>query len=178
MTALDRWSETSSSALERAQAGCDDAFAEIVKANESMVYSICLHALRDRAQAEEVAQEVFLQLYRTLDRLKSESHVVNWLRRATSHRVIDVCRTSRRASRERESGARVSGVSRSGPLKSSRRSEPPTSSHGAAGDRSLDETHSTFVQPPSGVAFHRVPFSSSHSPRGAPAGASEPNRST
>lgn len=93
MTVLDRWPDQAGS-LVRAQQGSDEAFAEIVRENESMVFSICLHALRDRAQAEEVAQEVFLQLYRNLDRLDSDAHVVNWLRRTATHRVIDVCRAS------------------------------------------------------------------------------------
>lgn len=94
VTALDQWQGKTRSPLEKAQRGCDEAFAEIVKANEAMVYSICLHALRNRAQAEEVAQEVFLQLYRNLDRVESDAHVVNWLRRTATHRVIDVCRAS------------------------------------------------------------------------------------
>ncbi len=93
VTALGRWPDRAGS-LARAQHGCDEAFAEIVKENEGMVFSICLHALRDRGRAEEVAQEVFLQLYRNLDRLESQQHVVNWLRRTATHRVIDACRAT------------------------------------------------------------------------------------
>lgn len=95
MTVLDRWPGSASSVLERAQQGSDDAFAEIVRSREAMVYSICLGGLRDRSRAEEVAQEVFLQLYRNLDRIESEAHLTNWLRRAATHRVIDASRSSR-----------------------------------------------------------------------------------
>lgn len=60
-----------------------------------MVYSIAWHFLQDQALAEEVAQEVFLQLHHTLDTLKSPRHVVFWLRRVTCHRALDCWRRRR-----------------------------------------------------------------------------------
>lgn len=60
-----------------------------------MVFSIAFHFLGDRALAEELAQDVFLQLHQSMSRFTSEAHVVHWLRRVTSHRCID--RTRRRA---------------------------------------------------------------------------------
>jgi RNA polymerase sigma-70 factor (ECF subfamily) len=66
-----------------------DGFAELVKKHQSMVFSIAYAALRDPAVAEEVAQDVFLELHRVLPALESPSHVVNWLRRAAAHRSID-----------------------------------------------------------------------------------------
>jgi RNA polymerase sigma-70 factor (ECF subfamily) len=53
-----------------------------------MVYSIALHFLADRSAAEELAQEVFLQLNANLASLKSDDHV-KWLRKVTGHRCID-----------------------------------------------------------------------------------------
>ena len=46
-----------------------------------MVFSIAYHFLHDRALAEEVAQEMFLQLHKHLASLDSPEHVVYWLRR-------------------------------------------------------------------------------------------------
>ena len=57
-----------------------------------MVFSIAYHFLRDRAVAEEIAQEIFLQLYKTLPSLESPAHVLHWLRRAACHRSIDHAR--------------------------------------------------------------------------------------
>ncbi len=57
-----------------------------------MVFSIALRLLRDRALAEEIAQDVFLQLYEKLPGLETEDHVKFWLRRATYHRSIDEVR--------------------------------------------------------------------------------------
>ena len=71
-------------------------FAEILRANQSMVFSIAYHFLRDRTAAEEVAQDVFLQLYRSMDDLRSEAHVTFWLRKVASNRCIDFVRKRKR----------------------------------------------------------------------------------
>jgi RNA polymerase sigma-70 factor (ECF subfamily) len=70
-------------------------FAEIVRRHQSMVFSIALHFLADPPAAEELAQDVFLQLHANLSSLKSPEHVVFWLRKVTSHRCIDRQRRSR-----------------------------------------------------------------------------------
>ena len=54
-----------------------------------MVFSIGLHYLRNAALAEEVAQDVFLDLFRNLDSVESGAHLVWWLRRVTVNRCID-----------------------------------------------------------------------------------------
>ena len=64
-------------------------FADIVRQYQSMVYSIAHHFLADRSAAEELAQDVFLQLHEALASLKSEEHVKFWLRKVTAHRCID-----------------------------------------------------------------------------------------
>lgn len=57
-----------------------------------MVFSIAWHFLRDRTVAEEIAQDVFLQLHRNLGSLQSDAHIMFWLRRVASHRCIDYVR--------------------------------------------------------------------------------------
>ncbi|HWB16909.1 MAG TPA: RNA polymerase sigma factor [Vicinamibacterales bacterium] len=75
--------------LARAQAGDTSAFADMVREHQSMVYSLAYHTLRHPAVAEELAQDVFLDLYRSLARIGSAAHARAWLRRTTSHRCID-----------------------------------------------------------------------------------------
>ncbi len=72
------------------------SFAEAVETHKAMVYSIGWHFLRDRLAAEELAQEVFLQLHRDWPAMKSADHIVFWLRKVTSHRAIDFARKVRR----------------------------------------------------------------------------------
>src|SRR5258706_13715519 len=86
---------TNDANLHRAAAGDHDAFGALIREHQDMVFSIAWHFLHDRARAEEIAQEVFLQLYRTLGGIESPAHLTFWLRRVTSNRCIDESRRGR-----------------------------------------------------------------------------------
>ncbi len=68
-------------------------FDEIVRCHQGMVFGLAYHTLRNAALAEEIAQEVFMQLLQDLARIESEAHLTFWLRRVTSHRCLDVMRS-------------------------------------------------------------------------------------
>jgi RNA polymerase sigma-70 factor, ECF subfamily len=63
-----------------------------MREHQSMVFSIARRIVHDPSLAEEVAQDVFFELYGQLPSLASEEHVVHWLRRVTVHRSIDQAR--------------------------------------------------------------------------------------
>jgi RNA polymerase sigma-70 factor, ECF subfamily len=88
-------------AFERAGQGDKTAFADIVRDRQAMVFSICWHYLQDRTLAEDVAQEVFLELYQNMTTLESPDHLTYWLRRVTVNRCID---QGRRKKTRREYG--------------------------------------------------------------------------
>ena len=71
-------------------------FAELVREHQAMVFSIALHFLRDRTVAEELAQDVFLRLYRELPRLETPDHVKFWLRKVVVNRAMDYVRSVHR----------------------------------------------------------------------------------
>jgi RNA polymerase sigma-70 factor (ECF subfamily) len=81
--------------LDRARGGDHDAFAELISRHENMVFSIALRFFADRTRAEEIAQDVFLQLYRSLGEIESDAHLLFWLRQVTSRRCIDALRRAR-----------------------------------------------------------------------------------
>ncbi|MGZ8796340.1 MAG: RNA polymerase sigma factor [Thermoanaerobaculia bacterium] len=81
--------------LDRARTGDGDAFATIVSDHGAMVFSLVYHFFHDRSRAEEIAQDVFLQLYRSLDSIESPEHLTHWLRQVTTRRCIDVIRRSK-----------------------------------------------------------------------------------
>jgi RNA polymerase sigma-70 factor, ECF subfamily len=78
--------------LERATKGDPDAFADIVNKHRGMVFSLAYNFIHDRGVAEELAQEVFLSLYRNLPSIKSPVHLVFWLRKVAGHRCLDQAR--------------------------------------------------------------------------------------
>jgi RNA polymerase sigma-70 factor (ECF subfamily) len=78
--------------LERSAQGDQLAFADIVRQHQGMVFGLACHFLRDRSLAEELSQEVFLNLHQNLRSIKSPAHLTFWLRKVTSHRCIDQAR--------------------------------------------------------------------------------------
>jgi RNA polymerase sigma-70 factor (ECF subfamily) len=70
-------------------------FAQVVADNQSLVFSLAVRFLRDRDGAEELAQDVFLQLYQKLSAIETPAHATGWLRRAICHRCIDEARKRR-----------------------------------------------------------------------------------
>lgn len=77
------------SLLLQARAGDADAFAALVRAHQGSVFSIGLRMLNRRDAAEDLAQDVFLQLYRRLGDIESLEHLGFWLRRVASNLAID-----------------------------------------------------------------------------------------
>jgi RNA polymerase sigma-70 factor, ECF subfamily len=78
--------------LTEAQSGDRAAYTAILKARQSMVYSIARNFLRNEAHAEDIAQEVFLELFRNLQAIESGAHLVSWLRQVTGRKCIDQSR--------------------------------------------------------------------------------------
>lgn len=70
-------------------------FRGLVDDHQNMVFSIALRLTRDRADAEEVAQDVFLELFRSAGRLTGDDHTRFWLRRVAVHRSTDLLRRRR-----------------------------------------------------------------------------------
>ena len=59
-----------------------------VETNKDMVYRIALHDCRNRHDAEDIMQIVFLKLYRSAVAFESPEHLKNWLIRVT----VNECR--------------------------------------------------------------------------------------
>lgn len=85
--------------LSRTRAGDLAAFGELVRSHQRRVYSLGLRMLGDRTAAEDLAQEVFLQLHRHLSSIQSGAHLAFWLRKVTVNRAIDRLRREPRYER-------------------------------------------------------------------------------
>jgi RNA polymerase sigma-70 factor, ECF subfamily len=82
--------------LQRAQAGDKVAFHRLVLAHQVRVFTIAQRLTGQRADAEELAQDAFVQLHATLARISSPAHLRHWLIRTVTHRAIDRLRRSAR----------------------------------------------------------------------------------
>jgi len=75
----------------------EQAFAEFYDATSRAVFGIVLRVVRNRAQAEEVAQEVYLEVWRTAVRFDvARGTVVGWLNVIAYRRAVDRIRSERR----------------------------------------------------------------------------------
>ncbi|MCA9581809.1 MAG: sigma-70 family RNA polymerase sigma factor [Myxococcales bacterium] len=62
------------------------AFSEFVRQNQDQVFGIVFRYLRNRAEAEDVAQEVFVTVFKSIEGFRGESKISTWLFRiATNH---------------------------------------------------------------------------------------------
>jgi RNA polymerase sigma-70 factor (ECF subfamily) len=78
--------------LDRARSGERAALAILVQAHQRCVYSLALRMLGTRDLAEDLTQEVFMQMNGNLSAIESNRHLGFWLRRVTSNRAIDQLR--------------------------------------------------------------------------------------
>jgi RNA polymerase sigma-70 factor, ECF subfamily len=77
--------------VRRFKEGDRSAYAEIVRRYQDRVYTMCLRWMKDPHIAEEVAQDVFLALFRALDRFRGDAQLSTWIYRV----VINHCKNRR-----------------------------------------------------------------------------------
>ena len=82
----DRLSEAE--AIERAQHGDAEAFEVLYNLHKRRVYSLCLRMTANTAEAEDLAQEAFLQLFRKIGTFRGESAFSTWLHRMAVNVVL------------------------------------------------------------------------------------------
>jgi RNA polymerase sigma-70 factor (ECF subfamily) len=64
------------------------AFEEIYRRHHRRVYSICLRMLQNTSEAEDLTQDVFIQLYRKIGSFRGDSAFTTWLHRMTVNQVL------------------------------------------------------------------------------------------
>ena len=68
--------------------GSMPAFEELYTRHHRRVYSLCLRMLQNTAEAEDLTQEVFIQLYRKIGSFRGDSAFTTWLHRMTVNQVL------------------------------------------------------------------------------------------
>lgn len=85
--------------IERLKKKDNSAFKEIVEAKHVMVYNTVLGILQNIEDAEDVAQDVFVQAYESIDGFKQESKLSTWLYRIAISKAMDHLRHKKRKKR-------------------------------------------------------------------------------
>ena len=73
---------------QRAATGDMGSFEQLYERHNRRVYSLCLRMTSNVAEAEDLAQEVFIQLFRKIGSFRGESAFTTWLHRLTVNQVL------------------------------------------------------------------------------------------
>src|SRR5688500_20180002 len=75
--------------IARAASGDTAAFQALVERHRGMVYRVAYQFAGNHFDAEDIAQEVFLKVYRSLDRFRRDAQLTSWLYRIVMNACID-----------------------------------------------------------------------------------------
>ncbi|MDA2927664.1 RNA polymerase sigma factor [Acidobacteria bacterium AH-259-G07] len=76
--------------------GDPQAFEEIIERYQRLVFNIVYHYLGYRDEVEDLAQEVFLKVFRSLDTFDTERPLKSWISRITANACLDEIRRVRK----------------------------------------------------------------------------------
>jgi RNA polymerase sigma factor (sigma-70 family) len=79
---------TIAEAIRRAQDGDANAFEYLYNSHCKRVYGICLRMLKDRSDAEDLTQQVFLRVFQKIGTFRGDSCFSTWLHRVTVNAVL------------------------------------------------------------------------------------------
>ncbi len=87
--------------VDRLKEGDEQAFSEVFHLYKDLVYTLSCRLLSDKGEAMDVTQEVFLTLYRKIDKFRGECSLKTWLYRVTLNQAANRNRWWKRRFRER-----------------------------------------------------------------------------
>ena len=85
--------------IKKLKDGDESAFKILVETWQNMVYNTALGIVQNAEDAEDVAQEVFMEVYESVDSFKGQSKFSTWLYRITITKSIDHEKRKRRKKR-------------------------------------------------------------------------------
>jgi len=78
--------------ISRLKEGDEQSYKELVDKFEQQVFSICYGFVHDREMAEDIAQEVFIQVFKSIGKFRGESQLSTWIYRICVNRSINAVR--------------------------------------------------------------------------------------
>ena len=79
--------------VKRLQSGEERAFRELVESYQNMIVNTCYGFLHNTEEAEDVAQEVFIQVFKSIDSFRGDAKLSTWLYRIAVNRSLNKIRS-------------------------------------------------------------------------------------
>ena len=80
--------------------GDKQIFSVLVDRYKNLVFTLCLRLLKNREEAEEVAQDSFVKIYKSLNKFKGEAKFSTWVYRVTYNNCLDFLKAKKRKLQE------------------------------------------------------------------------------
>lgn len=85
--------------VQKLKGGDQEAFRFLVEEKKNSIYNICLGYTRNHEDAEDLAQDVFMEVFRSIDGFKGESDLNTWIYRITINKSLQFLRSIKRKRR-------------------------------------------------------------------------------
>ncbi len=85
--------------IQNLQQGNQQAFAELVELYKNKIFNTAIGILQNEHDAEEITQEVFIEVFRSIKNFKNEATLSTWIYRIAVNKSLDFIRKSKRNKR-------------------------------------------------------------------------------
>ncbi len=85
--------------IQRIKEGDEGAFKYLVETYQHIVYNTALNFVQNETDAEDIAQEVFIQIHKSINQFKGDSKLSTWIYRITTTKALDHLRNKKRKKR-------------------------------------------------------------------------------
>jgi RNA polymerase sigma-70 factor (ECF subfamily) len=82
--------------IEQIQSGSRDAFRRLVEQYQPMVFNTCLGFVGNRQSAEDLAQDVFIEVHRSIHKFRGDAKLSTWLYRISVNKSLNHIRDHKR----------------------------------------------------------------------------------
>jgi RNA polymerase sigma-70 factor (ECF subfamily) len=82
--------------IEQLKQGSEKAFKQLVEKYQGLVVNTCFGIVHNKADAEDVAQEVFIEVYRSVHNFRADAKISSWLYRIAVNRSLNHIRDNKK----------------------------------------------------------------------------------
>ena len=83
--------------ITKLQEGSEQAFKELVDKYQKLVFNTCFGIVHNKVDAEDIAQEVFIEVFRSVHKFRADSKVSTWLYRIAVNRSLNHIRDNKKS---------------------------------------------------------------------------------
>lgn len=82
--------------IQKLREGDEEAFRQLVEKHRQLVVNTCFGLVHNLEDAEDIAQDVFIEVFRSVDKFRSDSKISTWLYRIAVNRSLNFIRDNKR----------------------------------------------------------------------------------